>query len=90
MKALGTKKILFTVYHSQTDGQIERMNQEIEVFLWHYINYQQNNWIKWLVVAEFQYNNKKHIVTKRTSFKLNFQRYSWKENLMVQTEFPKL
>ena len=37
-KALGTKRALSTVYHSQTDSQIERMNQEIEVFLQHYIN----------------------------------------------------
>jgi len=32
-KALGTKRTLSMVYHSQTDGQTERMNQEIEVFL---------------------------------------------------------
>ena len=38
-KALGTKRILFTAYHPQIDGQTERMNQEIEVFLQHYVNY---------------------------------------------------
>jgi len=27
---------------------------------------------------------------EKTSFKLNFSRYSWKENLTVQTELPKL
>jgi len=32
-KALGTKRQLSTVYHSQTDGQIERINQEIGTFL---------------------------------------------------------
>jgi len=41
-------------------------------------------------VAKFQYNNKKHTTTERTSFKLNFGRHPWKINLMVQTEFPKL
>jgi len=39
LKALGTKKILSTVYHSQNNGQKERMNQEIEVFLQYYVNY---------------------------------------------------
>jgi len=39
-KALGTKRQLSTAYHSQTDGQIERINQEIGTFLWHYVNYQ--------------------------------------------------
>jgi len=38
-KALGTKQQLLTAYHPQTDGQMERINQEIGMFLWHYINY---------------------------------------------------
>jgi len=42
-KVLGTKRQLLTAYHSQTDGQTERVNQEIGTFLWHYINYQQDN-----------------------------------------------
>ena len=89
-KALGTKKTLSMVYHPQNNGQMEGMNQEIEVFLQHYVNYQQDNWIKYLVMAEFQYNNKKHVAIGRTPFKLNFERHSWKENLTVQIEFPKL
>jgi len=32
-KVLETKRQLSTVYHSQTDGQTERINQEIEIFL---------------------------------------------------------
>ena len=42
-KALGTKRQLSTAYHLQTDGQTERINQEIETFLQHYVNYQQDN-----------------------------------------------
>jgi len=42
-KTLGTKKTLSTAYYSQTDGQIERINQEVEVFLQHYVNYQQDD-----------------------------------------------
>ena len=33
IKTLGTKKQLSTVYHPQTDGQMERINQEIGTFL---------------------------------------------------------
>ena len=33
MKALGTKRQLLIAYHPQTDGQIERINQEIGTFL---------------------------------------------------------
>jgi len=42
-KVLGTKRQLSMAYHPQTDGQTERINQEIGTFLWHYINYQQDN-----------------------------------------------
>ena len=33
MKALGTKRQLSMVYHPQIDGQMERINQEIGIFL---------------------------------------------------------
>ena len=39
-KALGTKRQLSTAYHPQTDGQTERINQEIGTFLQYYVNYQ--------------------------------------------------
>jgi len=32
-KALGTKRQLSMAYHLQTDGQMERINQEIGIFL---------------------------------------------------------
>jgi hypothetical protein len=34
---------LLIVYYSQTDEQIERLNQIIEQYLRYYVNYQQNN-----------------------------------------------
>ena len=74
-KALWTKRILSMAYHSQIDGQMKQINQEVKVFLWHYVNYQQDNWIEWLLIAKFQYNNKKHIATGYISFKLNFGRH---------------
>ena len=40
MKALGTKQMLLTAYHSQIDGQTKQINQEISTFLRHYVNYQ--------------------------------------------------
>ena len=60
------------------------------MFLKHYVNYQQNNWVEWLAAAEFQYNNKRHAAMGRTLFKLNFGRHSWKRNLVAQKEFPRI
>jgi len=31
-KVLGTKRILSMAYHSQTDGQIKQINQEVKAF----------------------------------------------------------
>jgi len=38
-----------------------------------YIDYRQNNWSKWLAIAEFAFNNKVHIVTKSLLFKVNYE-----------------
>ena len=89
-KALEIKKAMSTAYHSQTDGQTERINQEVKVFLRHYINYRQDNWTKQLTPAEFQYNDKEHAATEHTLFYMNYRRYLWKENLIVETEIPSL
>ena len=75
IKALETKRQLSIAYHSQTDGQTERINQEIGMFLQHYVNYQQDDWTNWLAIVEFQYNNKKYTATGRTPFELNFGRH---------------
>ena len=87
-KALGTKRQLSIAYHPQTDGQTERINQEIGTFLQHYMNYQQDDWTNWLTTAEFQYNDKRHAATGKTPFELNFGRHSWKGDLMVKTDIP--
>ena len=89
-RALGTKRQLSTAYHSQTDGQTERINQKIEMFLQHYVNYQQDNWTNWLAAAEFQYNDKRHVATSKTPFELNFGRHPWKGDLMVKTDIPQV
>ena len=90
IKVLGTRRTLSMAYHPQTNGQIEQINQEVEAFLQHYVNYQQNNWTEWLIAAEFQYNDKKHAATGYTLFKLNFGRHLQKGNLTIKTELPKL
>lgn len=60
-----------TAYHPQTDGQTERTNQTLETFLKHFISFRQDNWVDWLPLAEFSFNNAVSTSTKITPF------FSW-------------
>jgi hypothetical protein len=57
---LRIKRRLRTTYHPQTDGQMERQNRTLEQYLRAYVNYQQDDWVYWLPMAEFAYNNSVH------------------------------
>ncbi|MBW0563432.1 hypothetical protein O181_103147 [Austropuccinia psidii MF-1] len=59
---------LSTVYHPDTDGQTERVNQILEQYLGMYVSYQQDDWNTWLPLAEFAYNNSDHPTTKQSPF----------------------
>jgi hypothetical protein len=61
-----------TSFHPQTDGQTERINQTIEAYLWSFINYEMNNWVGLLPMAEFAYNNS---VTQATGMSPFFANY---------------
>jgi len=63
---------LLTAYYSQTDGQTERINQELEQYLRVFIDHRQEQWPDWLGTAEFAYNNKIYTVTKISPFKANY------------------
>jgi len=68
---LGIKTKLSIAFHPQTNGQTERINQELEQYLCIFIDYCQEQWPDWLGMAEFAYNNKVHTGTKVSSFEAN-------------------
>ena len=68
---LGIKTKLSMAFHPQTDGQTERMNQELEQYLCMFIDHHQGQWPEWLGTAEFAYNNKAHSGTKVLPFEAN-------------------
>ena len=65
---LGIKISALTAYHPQTDGQMERINQEVEHFLQMFCNYRQDDWAEWLSLAEFAYNNHISASSQHTPF----------------------
>ena len=69
---LGIKTKLSTAFHSQTDGQTEWMNQELEQYLWFFVEHRQKDWPEWLAAAEFAVNNKVHMATKVLPFMTNY------------------
>jgi hypothetical protein len=75
---------LSTAFHPQTDGQTERINQEVEQYLQLFINHRQTNWNNWLSCAEFSYNDKVHSSTGFSPFFVNYGRH-----LEKGTNYPK-
>jgi hypothetical protein len=51
LKLLGVKSNTSTTYHPQTEGQTERVNQEIEQYLHVFTNFMQHDWSDWLAMA---------------------------------------
>ena len=73
-RILGIKTKLLTAFHPQTDGQMERMNQELEQYLWFFVDHRQKDWPEWLALVEFAINNKAHLTTKVFLFMANYSR----------------
>jgi len=63
---------LSTAFHPQTDGQTERQNQTMEQYVRAFCNYEQDNWVELLPLAEFAYNNSFHHSTRMTPFWANY------------------
>jgi transposase InsO family protein len=70
-----------TAYHSQTDEQSKQMNQTVKMYLRHYVNRNQNNWVQLLSTAQFVYNNTQNETTEETPFQANYEYNSkvWQE-----------
>lgn len=65
---LGIKQNASTAFHPQTDGQTERVNQELEGYLRIFINHRQSDWSEWLPLAAFAHRNREHSSTGFSPF----------------------
>jgi hypothetical protein len=68
-KLVGTKLQLSSAYHPQSDGQTERVNQCLEMFLRCAVHDMPSKWDKWLALAEFWYNSCYHSSLQCSPFK---------------------
>ena len=69
---LGIKHWLSTVFHLKTDSPTERQNSTMEAYLQAFVNFEENDWARLLLMAKFVYNNAKNASTNHTPFKLNY------------------
>uniref|UniRef100_A0A0W0FG09 Reverse transcriptase-rnase h-integrase n=1 Tax=Moniliophthora roreri TaxID=221103 RepID=A0A0W0FG09_MONRR len=67
-RQLSIKHSMSTAFHPQTDGETERVNQEVEVYLRAFCAKEQTRWKEYLPLAEFAHNNRTHSVLKKSPF----------------------
>ena len=67
-KILEIKRKMSTAFHPQTDGQTEQLNHEINTYLCIYVSNRQQDWVKWIKIAQFVWNNTVSSVTTDSPF----------------------
>ncbi|RVX07455.1 Transposon Ty3-I Gag-Pol polyprotein [Vitis vinifera] len=69
-KLMGSELHFSTSFHPQTDGQTERMNALLELYLRHFVSANQRDWAKLLDIAQFSYNLQRSEATNKSPFEL--------------------
>jgi len=85
---LGIEMKLLTAFHSQTDGQMEQMNQKLKQYLQFLVDHKQKDWLEWLASAKFAVNNKVHMANYRRELRMGGD-IRKKEKVKSATEFVK-
>lgn len=78
-----------TAFHPQTDGQVERINAVLEDYLRHFVSERQNDWVQWLSLAEFAFNNSASSSTGLSPFFANFGFHPRFDNTIGASLVPK-
>ncbi len=67
---------LLMIYYFEIDNQIERINAVMKHYFQVFINYMQNDWVKWLSEVEFIINNASSLITLTSFFLINLSQNS--------------
>ena len=84
---LRIKQRLSTAFYLQTDGQTKRQNSTIKAHLRTFVNLAQDDWARFLYMAEFTYNNTQNASTGYRPFELNCSYHpeiSYKEDINLR------
>ena len=65
-----TQLMMSSSYHPQTDGQTERLNHCLEMFLRCTVHSYPKKWHQWLPAAEFWYNTSFHSALGKSPFEV--------------------
>jgi transposase InsO family protein len=71
-RIMGTKLLMSTVFHPQTDGLTERVNRSVSQVLRAMIRPDQTDWAEQLLLAEFAMNSCTSETTGFSPFELNY------------------
>lgn len=71
-KVQRVKLHLSSIYHSQTDGQTETTNKNLEGYLRCYARDNLKDWSNWLTMAEQHYNSSFHTLIKSTPYEATY------------------
>ncbi|MBW0508002.1 hypothetical protein O181_047717 [Austropuccinia psidii MF-1] len=85
---LKSSRDLSTAFHPETDGQTERVKQILDMYLWIYVSYHQDDWHTWLPLAEFAYNNAEHSSTKQSPFFTSYGRNPSFDSIHISQDSP--
>lgn len=66
----GTQLRMSSARHPQSDGQTERVNQQVECYLRCFVSAHPSKWAKWLPLCEYWYNTNWHSATSKTPFEI--------------------
>ncbi|KAI0994504.1 hypothetical protein K3495_g13678, partial [Podosphaera aphanis] len=83
---LGIKLNPSSAWHPATNGQTERINQDIEQFLRLYVNWEQNDWALWLPLAEFAGND---AISSTTGISPFFANYGMHPKIEIEPQTPR-
>ena len=63
-------KYVYSAYHPQTDGETERLNQEVETYLRIFCGSNPETWVDHIPIAKFVHNHRPHSSTRKSPFYL--------------------